>query len=90
MMFLKKASGQRAVTLADGSVLSLADLPAKGTRWVASRKEVVVLAVRHGLVDRTEILARYDLTDEEFCAWQSAFTRHGREALKITALQKFR
>jgi hypothetical protein len=90
MMFVKKVSGPRAVTLADGTILSLADLPEAGTRWVASRKEVVVLAAKHGLISQEEVLSRYSLTEEEFATWQSAFARHGREALKVTALQKFR
>ena len=36
-MFLKKNPGPRTVILADGSVLTLADLPDPATRWVASR-----------------------------------------------------
>lgn len=90
-MFLKKIDGPRAVTLPDGSVLSRADLPPVSIRrWVASRKAVVVQAVEHGLVARDEVLERYDLTEEEFDSWCLAVQKHGVQALKVTALQKFR
>lgn len=90
LMFLKKTHGPRTAILADGTVLTLADLPPRDTRWVASRKAVVVAAVEHGLLPRTEAIQRYDLTEEEFDGWVAAVGRHGRNALKITQLQKFR
>ncbi len=90
-MFLKKIDGPRAVTLPDGTVLTRADLPPAATRrWVASRKAVVVRAVEHGLLGRAEALDRYALSDEEFDGWQQAVLAHGIEALKVTALQKYR
>jgi len=90
-MFLKKIDGPRAVTLPDGTVLSRADLPAVNIRrWVASRKAVVVQAVEHGLITRDEVLERYELTEEEFDSWCRAVEMHGVQALKVTALQKFR
>lgn len=90
-MFLKKIDGPRAVTLPDGTVLTRADLPPAATRrWVASRKAVVVRAVEAGLISRAEALERYELSDEEFDSWQNAVLAHGVEALKVTALQKYR
>lgn len=90
-MYLKKIDGPRAVTLPDGSVLSRADLPPTSIRrWVASRKAVVVRAVEHGLIARDEVLDRYDLSEEEFESWCRAVHKHGVQALKVTALQKFR
>lgn len=89
-MFLKKTHGPRTAILGDGTVLTLADLPPTDTRWVASRKAVVVAAVEHGLLRRDEAILRYGLTEEEFDAWVSAVAQHGRNALKITQLQKFR
>ena len=66
-MFLKKVEGPRAVTLPDGTVLSLADLPPAATqRWVASRKATVVRGVVYGLISKDEALQRYDLSEEEF------------------------
>lgn len=89
-MFLKKTSGPRTVTLSDGRVLTLADLPPANTRWVASRKAVVAEAVRHGLLSRADALDRYGLSDEELDSWISAIERHGRHALKVTQLQSYR
>jgi hypothetical protein len=89
-MFVKKSSGPRIVTLEDGRILTVADLPDADTRWVASRKQTVVLAVRHGLITRDDALRRYDLSAEEFDAWCLAVQRHGKAALKVTALQRYR
>ncbi len=90
-MFLKKVEGPRAVTLPDGSVLSLADLPPETTkRWVASRKAAVVRGVLYGLIPQSEALKRYGLSEEEFQSWVAAIAQHGEEALKATALKKYR
>ncbi|MGR3362027.1 MAG: CtrA inhibitor SciP [Paracoccus sp. (in: a-proteobacteria)] len=89
-MFVKKTEGPRTVTLPDGAILTVADLPPPETRWVASRKETVVAAVRHGLITREDALRRYGLSEEEFEAWRKAVETHGRAALKVTALQRFR
>lgn len=90
-MYLKRVDGPRQVTLPNGSVLTRADLPpADTTRWVASRKAIVVKAVVHGLITEQEALERYALSEEEFALWRSAVERHGEKALKVTAIQKFR
>ncbi|MDO5622383.1 MAG: DUF1153 domain-containing protein [Paracoccus sp. (in: a-proteobacteria)] len=89
-MYLKKCEGPRAVALPNGGVLSMADLPPVDTRWVASRKAVVVRAVRHGLISREEALARYDLTGEEFDSWVQAVNLYGPKALRVTALQQYK
>ncbi|PJE26039.1 Protein of unknown function [Pseudooceanicola antarcticus] len=90
-MYLKKVQGPRAVTLPDGRVMTRADLPPPETRrWVASRKAAVVRGVVHGLISQDEALERYSLSPEEFLEWVSAVANHGEEALKATALQKFR
>ena len=89
-MFVKKTDRPRTVTLPDGSILTIADLPPTDTRWVASRKNIVVQAVLHGLITRDEALRRYSLSEEEFDGWLDAVIRHGRAALKITSLQKYR
>lgn len=89
-MFVRRSSGPRIVTLDDGRILSVADLPDADTRWVASRKETVVLAVTHGLISREEALRRYDLSVEEFDAWCRASAAFGKAALKVTTLRRFR
>lgn len=90
-MYLKKVDGPRSVTLADGRVMSQADLPpAKTRRWVASRKAAVVRGVVYGLISQGEALKRYEISEDEFLEWVRAVTEHGEGALKATALQKYR
>ncbi|MDF1727581.1 MAG: DUF1153 domain-containing protein [Sulfitobacter sp.] len=90
-MYLKKVDGPRSVTLADGRVMSQADLPSPQTRrWVASRKAAVVRGVIYGLITQTEAQRRYQISEEEFLEWVRAVSEHGEEALKATALQKYR
>ena len=90
-MYLKKVDGPRQVMLPDGRVLSRADLPPADTRrWVASRKAIVVNAVIYGLIVESEALQRYSLSGEEFALWRAAVESFGENALKVTALQKYR
>ncbi|MFZ3584118.1 DUF1153 domain-containing protein, partial [Loktanella sp. DJP18] len=88
---LKKIDGPRSVSLPDGSVMTRADLPPVRTRrWVASRKAAVVMAVLHGLITRDAALEMYALSADEFAEWDDAVRLHGRDALKTTALQRYR
>ena len=90
-MYLKKVDGPRSVTLADGSIMTQADLPpAKTRRWVASRKAAVVRGVAYGLINQNDALVRYQISEEEFQEWVRAVSEHGEDALKTTALQKYR
>ena len=62
----------------DGSPLTIADLPAPGTkRWVIRRKAEVVAAVRGGLLSLEEACSRYTLTVDEFLSWQFSIDQHG-------------
>ena len=75
----------------DGSPLTIADLPAPGTkRWVIRRKAEVVAAVRGGLLSLEEACTRYTLTVEEFLAWQRAIDRFGMPGLRATRVQQYR
>ncbi len=70
---------------------TLASLPAPDTRrWVSSRKQAVVLAVRTGTITMAEACERYSLSVEEFLSWDALFARGGRKALRVTKLQDFR
>ncbi|MEP4195879.1 MAG: DUF1153 domain-containing protein [Aliishimia sp.] len=90
-MYLKKVDGPRAVTLPDGQILTHADLPPETTRrWVVSRKVAVVRGVLYGLMTQDEALEKYGLSDEEFASWIKAVADHGEDALKATALQRYR
>ena len=49
------------------------DLPPPDTkRWVTRRKAVIVNAVRAGVISLEEVCRRYELSVEEFLAWQRA------------------
>ena len=75
----------------DGSPLTIADLPAPGTkRWVIRRKAEVVAAVRGGLLSLEEACSRYTLTVEEFLAWQFSIEQHGLAGLRTTRIQQYR
>lgn len=88
-MYLKKVDGPRAVTLPDGTVMTLADLPPPETcRWVVSRKLAVVRGVAYGLISEGDALKRYGLSEEEFHEWVQAVMRDGTEGLKATFHQK--
>ena len=90
-MFLKRVNGPRTVTLPDGSSMSRADLPPVDTRrWVASRKAAVLKGVDSGLITAEEACRRYGLSEEELASWRNAMSQHGEQALKATAVQKFR
>jgi hypothetical protein len=75
----------------DGSPLTIADLPAPGTkRWVIRRKAEVIAAVRGGLLSLEEACSRYMLTVDEFLSWQSAIDQHGLAGLRTTRIQQYR
>jgi hypothetical protein len=74
----------------DGSPLTVADLPAPGTkRWVIRRKAEVVAAVRGGLLSLEEACSRYTLTVEEFLSWQYSIDQHGLAGLRISSAASF-
>jgi Protein of unknown function (DUF1153) len=69
----------------------VADLPSPDTkRWVVRRKAVVVQAVRTGSISLQEACRRYNLSIEEFLAWQRAIERYGIPGLRVTRLQIYR
>ena len=67
------------------------DLPPPDTkRWVTRRKAVIVSAVRAGVISLDEVCRRYELSVEEFLAWQRAIDTHGVPGLRVTRLQIYR
>jgi hypothetical protein len=75
----------------DGLPLTLKDLPPPSTkRWVIRRKAEVVAAVRGGLLTLEEACERYQLTLEEFLAWQKAIDQFGMAGLRATRVQQYR
>jgi hypothetical protein len=74
-----------------GISASVIDLPPLDTkRWVARRKAIVVNAVRSGAISLEEVCRRYELSVEEFLAWQRAIEAHGVAGLRVTRLQIYR
>src|SRR3954466_2671704 len=91
MMLMTSPAPVRPVLAPDGSVLTLADLPQPDAqRWVASRKAIVVAAVRGGLLSMNDACARYRLTTEEFLSWQTQVDRNGLQGLRTTRIQEYR
>lgn len=67
------------------------DLPPRETkRWVARRKAAVVTAVRSGAISLEEACRRYELSEEEFCAWEHKIAAYGVPGLRVTRLQIYR
>ena len=70
---------------------STTDLPPSDTkRWVTRRKAVLVNVVRAGVISLEEVCRRYELSVEEFLAWQRAIDTHGVPGLRVTRLQIYR
>jgi len=67
------------------------DLPPSDTvRWSPRRKASVVRGVRSGAISLEEACRRYQLSAEEFLAWQEAIEAHGIGALRVTRSQYYR
>lgn len=59
-------------------------------RWTSGRKAAVVTAVKSGLISRKEACSIYQLSEEEFLAWERAFDRYGRPGLRAVTFQHYR
>jgi Protein of unknown function (DUF1153) len=64
--------------------------PPETTRWVPRRKAMIVNAVRCGAISLEEVCRRYQLSVEEFVAWQRAIETNGVPGLRVTRLQMYR
>ncbi len=64
--------------------------PSDTVRWSPYRKASVVDGVRNGALSLDEACQRYQLSADEFLAWQRAVESHGVGALRITRLQYYR
>jgi hypothetical protein len=71
--------------------LRTANLPPPSTqRWVVRRKASVIAAVRSGAITIEEACRTYQLSEEEFLAWQRAFETYGLAGLHVTRLKQYR
>jgi transposase-like protein len=71
-----------------GDPLDELALPPK--RWTTRRKAAVVEAVRGGKLTLQEACERYQLSADEFLAWERAIERHGAPGLRATRVQIYR
>lgn len=69
----------------------MVELPPVNTkRWTIRRKAAVVTAVAAGEISREEVCRRYQISEEEFLAWQRAYETYGLPGLRSTRLQQYR
>ena len=61
--------------------------PTNPTRWSATQKAAVVLAVRSGTISLSEAHDRYMLSEEELSRWEEAFDRDGIAGLQAKSLR---
>lgn len=81
----------RRIVGPNGAPLSINDLPQPGVRrWVISRKAMVVMAVRAGLLSIESACARYSISVEEYVGWEKTIDLHGMAGLRATKLQHYR
>jgi hypothetical protein len=67
------------------------DLPPSETIWWSPRRKAsVVEAVRNGVIDFDEACRRYQLSAEEFLAWQHRLQANGVGGLSVTRSQHYR
>ena len=66
------------------------ELPALSERWMVRRKAAVIQAVRGGWVPIEEIVRLYNLSVDEFPAWERDVDRYGVPGLRTTRYQIYR
>lgn len=66
------------------------DLPKPTQRWTVRRKATVIQAVRGGWVPIEEICDRYNISVDEFLAWERDIDRYGAPGLRTTRVQIYR
>ena len=66
------------------------ELPARSERWTVRRKATVIEAVRGGWVPIEEICQLYNLSVDEFLAWERDVDRYGVPGLRATRFQIYR
>jgi hypothetical protein len=66
------------------------ELPSLRQRWTVRRKAAVIEAVRGGWVPIEEVCQLYNLSVDEFRAWERDIDRHGIHGLRTTRYQIYR
>ena len=63
------------------------DLPRRSQRWTMQRKATLIRAVRGGYVSIDEICKTYNISVDEFLAWERDIDRYGVHGLRTTRFQ---
>ena len=71
-------------------ILQIPELPRAGQRWTVLRKAAVVEAVRGGWMPIDEACALYNISIDEFLAWERDLDRYGVHGLRTTRYQIYR
>ena len=80
-----------AVDLLAGEFCSeMPNLPRLNERWTTRRKAAVIEAVRGGWVPIEEICRTYNLSVDEFLAWERDIDRYSVPGLRTTRYQIYR
>src|SRR5436190_8568331 len=66
------------------------ELPKPTQRWTVRRKAAVIAAVRGGWVPIEEACELYDISVDEFLAWERDLDRYGIHGLRTTRYQIYR
>ena len=71
-------------------VVKIRRLPRPTQRWTVRRKAMVIQAVRGGCARIEEVCKLYNISADEFSAWQRDFDRYGVPGLRATRVQIYR
>ena len=66
------------------------ELPRPGQRWTVRRKAAVIQAVHGGWLPIEEACELYNISVDEFLAWERDMDRHGIHGLRTTRYQIYR
>ena len=66
------------------------NLPRPCQRWTVACKATVVRAMRGGWVPIEEVCELYNISPDEFLAWERDVDRHGVPGLRATRFQIYR
>ena len=80
----------RIPTANDDSLAFVPELPRPTQRWTVRRKATVIQAVRGGWVPIEEICEQYNISVDEFLAWERDIDRYGIHGLRTTRFQIYR
>ena len=69
---------------------SMPELPSPAQRWTVRRKAAVIEAVRGGWMPIEEVCEIYQISVDEFLAWERDIDRYGIHGLRATRFQIYR